>query len=255
MNQPKKSLGQHWLSDVKSLDSVVEMGQVKAGDRVLEIGPGLGTLTARLLKVGAEVIAVEYDQELFEVLEAQNVENLNVVHEDILRFNLKNMGPDYKIVANIPYYLSGKLLRKLMDTTSPPTIASLLLQKEVAERLAARPGKLTILGVLIQHYFKVELGPVIKAELFDPIPKVDSQIVKLISRPEPIKVNTKFFKRLVKAGFGEKRKKLINSLAGGLDLEKNQLKSILKQLGLSPDVRAQQLTLDEWYELEKILRP
>lgn len=249
----KKSLGQHWLRDETALQAMVNSGQVKEGDRVLEVGPGLGTLTVKLLDAGAKIVAVEYDEELFAALKRQNISELDLVHDDILRFDLGYMGPDYKVVANIPYYLTGKLLRRLFETQNPPVLTSLLVQKEVAERLAARPGKMSILSVVAQHYCEVELGQIVKAELFEPPPKVDSQIVTLRRRDTLPAVNERKFMLIVKAGFSARRKKLINSLSGGLKLNKETIENALYIIGHKPTVRAQELSIADWYALEKEL--
>ena len=249
---PKKSLGQHWLNDEISLHNMLMAADVQPEDTVLEIGPGLGPLTALLTDQAEAVVAVEFDAELARGL-AKRVpaDNLRVVQSDILRFDLTAMAPDYKVVANIPYYLTSKLVRVLSESTTPPAVAALLVQKEVAERLAAKPGQLSILGVTSQYYWEVSLGPVVAAELFTPPPKIDSQIVVLKRRAQPLfpDVDTKEFFRLVKAGFGEKRKTLLNSLSAGLHLEKESVKAWLDAAGVDPMLRAQNLSLDAWYKL------
>lgn len=249
---PKKSLGQHWLTDELSLHSMLLAANVQPENTVLEIGPGLGTLTSLLVDSANQVIAVEFDEELARGL-AKRVpaDNLRVVQQDILRFDLTTLPPDYKVVANIPYYLTSKLVRVLSESPNPPIIAALLVQKEVAERLAAKPGQLSILGVTSQFYWEVSLGQVVEAELFTPPPKVDSQIVVLSRRDTPLfpDVETSEFFRIVKAGFGEKRKTLLNSLSGGLHLEKPDVTRWLEAAGINPQLRAQALSLEDWYEL------
>lgn len=252
---PKKSLGQHWLTDEISLENMLMAADVSAADSVLEIGPGLGPLTAMLTKQARDVVAVEFDEELARGLPKRvPADNLRVVRSDILRFDLTTMPPDYKVVANIPYYLTSKLVRVLSESTNSPSVAALLVQKEVAERLAAKPGQLSILGVTSQYYWEVSLGPVVAAELFTPPPKVDSQIVVLKRRLEPLfeDVDTREYFRLVKAGFGEKRKTLLNSLSAGLHLEKDAVKAWLAEAGVSPQLRAQNLSLDDWHALYQV---
>lgn len=253
---PKKSLGQHWLTDEISLESMLVAADVQADDTVLEIGPGLGPLTALLTARAKEVVAVEFDEELARGL-AKRVpaDNLRVVQSDILRFDLTPLPPGYKVVANIPYYLTSKLVRVLSESSNSPSVAALLVQKEVAERLAAKPGQLSILGVTSQFYWEVKLGPVVGAELFTPPPKVDSQIVVLERRKEPLfpDIDTKEFFRLVKAGFGEKRKTLLNSLSAGLHLDKDTVRQWMDEAGISPQLRAQNLSLEDWHNLYKNL--
>jgi 16S rRNA (adenine1518-N6/adenine1519-N6)-dimethyltransferase len=251
MDQPKKSLGQHWLRDDAALAAVVEMGQVGPGETVLEVGPGLGTLTQKLLETGANVIAVEFDEDLAARLSTRlgQPDNLEVINQDILLFDLGELPPGHKIVANIPYYLSGKLIRKILEATSLPTVTSLLVQKEVAERLAARPGQMAKLSVFAQHFCDVRLGRTVEAELFDPPPQVDSQVVGLFAKAEPQAVDFSLFSRAVKAGFAARRKKLLNNLAGGLQYEKTRVARAMQTTGLSENIRAQELSLENWYEL------
>ncbi|MDB5181571.1 MAG: putative Ribosomal small subunit methyltransferase [Candidatus Saccharibacteria bacterium] len=252
---PKKSLGQHWLNDEMSLHAMLLAADVQPEDTVLEIGPGLGPLTALLVDSANEVIAVEFDEELARGLPKRvPADNLRVVRSDILRFDLTTLKPDYKVVANIPYYLTSKLVRVLSESPNPPLVAALLVQKEVAERLAAKPGQLSILGVTSQYFFEVSLDMVVKAELFTPPPKVDSQIVVLKRRPEPLfpDVDTKDFFRLVKAGFGEKRKTLLNSLSAGLHMDKESVRGWLEAAGINPMLRAQNLSIEDWYKLYQV---
>ncbi len=252
---PNKSLGQHWLKDRKILADIANYAQLKPDDNVLEIGPGLGTLTSELLRHAGKVTAVEFDSELARKLPAQFPgKNLEVIKGDILKFDLKMMPKNYKVVANVPYYITGKIIQMLITAQNKPELIVLLVQKEVAERLAAKPGNMSILSVSAQLFADVSLGQVVPAELFTPPPKVDSQVVifKMKNKPklEDIDIN-KFFK-IVKAGFSAKRKKLRSSLAGGLGLSKNKIEGILSQTKINPEVRAETLTIDEWIELTKV---
>jgi 16S rRNA (adenine1518-N6/adenine1519-N6)-dimethyltransferase len=254
---PKKSLGQHWLNDETSLQAMLAAAAVSADDVVLEVGPGLGSLTQLLAAAAAEVVAVEFDPFLANGLPARvKAANLRVVHQDILKFDLTTLSPDYKVVANIPYYLTSKLVRVLSESTNQPALVALLVQKEVAERLAAGPGNLSILGVTAQFYWEISLGPVVPAKLFTPPPKVDSQIV-IMKRRSGLPFSdagtvdfdrAKFF-RIVKAGFGAKRKTLLNSLSGGLHLSKPETTAMLERAGIEPKLRAQNLSLDDWSRL------
>jgi 16S rRNA (adenine1518-N6/adenine1519-N6)-dimethyltransferase len=247
---PKKSLGQHWLNDLTALEAMC--ADVHAGDTVLEIGPGLGTLTKLLVARAEQVIAVELDDTLVADL-PKNVpaHNLQIVHQDILQFDFSALPPDYKIVANIPYYLTSHLIRVMSETPNPASTASLLVQKEVAERLAAAPGSMSLLSVLAQFYWEVGLAEVVPAELFDPPPKVDSQIVVFIRRPKPLFPDAKSadFFRLVRSGFGQRRKTLLNSLSGGLHLDRAAVQTLCEAAGIDPGARAQTLSLDDWHKL------
>ncbi|HWB39379.1 MAG TPA: 16S rRNA (adenine(1518)-N(6)/adenine(1519)-N(6))-dimethyltransferase RsmA [Candidatus Saccharimonadales bacterium] len=249
---PKKSLGQHWLHDQPSLDAMADAASVQVDDFVLEIGPGLGTLTEVLTERAGQVLAVEFDAALAKDLPNRiKAKNLEVVQHDILTFDFTSLPPDYKVVANIPYYLTSNLVRVLSETSNPPSHAVLLVQKEVAQRVAAKPGAMSLLGVTAQFYWQVSLGPLVPAELFTPPPKVDSQILIMQYRTEPLfgDVLPKDFFRLVKAGFSQKRKTLLNSLSAGLQIDKPTVKTLCESVGIDPSRRAQTLSLDEWYNL------
>ncbi len=249
-----KDLGQHWLFDEESLDGVCSAAHLSMADTVLEIGPGLGPLTNKLVTRVKQVVAVELDIELAGRLsERVKAKNLQVVHGDIVGFDLARLPVGYKVVANVPYYLTSKIIRLLLESPTPPSIAVLLVQKEVAERLAAKPGDMSILGVSAQLYAKVRLGIVVTADKFDPPPKVDSQVIIFEHRREPLfgDMDVKLFFLIVKAGFGEKRKTLRNSLSGGLNLTKAESEKLLQNAGVDAGRRAESLTLDEWYALSK----
>jgi len=248
----KKSLGQHWLTDDDCLDAMCIAAGIGANDVVLEIGPGLGTLTKKLTDRAAEVIAVEFDHKLAVELPGRVLApNLQVIRHDILSFDLSELPQGYKVVANIPYYLTSNLLRMLSESDNPPDAVALLVQKEVAERVAAKPGDMSLLSVSAQFYWHVSLGRVVKAELFTPPPRVDSQILRMQRRGKPLfkDVEPKLFFRVVKAGFGERRKTLLNALSGGLHLDKPTTKELLHAAGLDERLRAQNLTLAQWHGL------
>jgi 16S rRNA (adenine1518-N6/adenine1519-N6)-dimethyltransferase len=251
----KKSLGQHWLDDQTSLDAMLDAAEISLDDVVLEIGPGPGTLTEELVSSAKQVTAVEFDADLAQELPLRvPAENLTVVNQDILRFDLTSMPPNYKVVANIPYYLTSKLLRVLCESPNHFSKAAILIQKEVAERVCAKPGDMSLLSVSVQFYCEATLGPVVKAELFTPPPKVDSQILKLSFRDKPLfDVDTKAFFRVVKAGFAQRRKTLLNSLSGGLQLNRQETEALIIKAGLAPTVRAQNLSLEDWHSLYKAL--
>ena len=249
---PKKSLGQHWLFDEQSLEAICDIAQITKDDTVLEIGPGLGPLTVMLTARAKQVIAVELDEGLARKLPSRvPAANLTVVNGDILQFDLSQLPAGYKVVANVPYYVTSAIVRMLLETPTKPARAVLLVQKEVAERLAAVPGNMSVLAVSAQLYADVELGPVVPADRFDPPPKVDSQVVALAVRPAPLfaGLDTKLFFRVVKAGFSEKRKTLRNSLSGGLALPKGEAEALLAAAGIAPAERAERLSLDEWHGL------
>lgn len=257
MAAPNKSLGQHWLRDRDVLASIADTADINSSDTVLEIGPGLGTLTSELLRRAERVVAVEFDAALARKLPGQFPgTSLTVVSQDILTFDLTTLPPDYKVVANVPYYITSKIIHRLMTSHNQPLTAALLVQKEVAERLAATPGDMSILAVSAQIYATVSLGDVVPASYFTPPPKVDSQVVVLHRRPEPLvgPSDEKHFFRVVKAGFSARRKKLRSSLSGGLALSKGHTEELLALAHISPDQRAEDLAIKQWVRLAEVWR-
>lgn len=253
---PNKNLGQHWLHDQTALRQIGDAADLQAGDVVLEIGPGLGTLTEELARRVKKVIAVEFDPQLAQDLPARlGAKNVDVIHKDILHFDLNRLPIGYKVVANVPYYITSKISRLLLEAANPPCLATLLVQKEVAERMAAVPGDMSVLAVAVQFYSTVTPGPLVPARLFTPPPKVDSQIITLQLRQSPLfpDVDTKLFFRVVRAGFGEKRKQLRNSLSGGLHVGKKAAEALLTVAHTSPHARAEELSLEQWYTIAKIM--
>ena len=253
---PKKALGQHWLFDPASLTAMADAANVTATDTILEVGPGRGPLTAELVRRAGQVIAVEFDPDLAAELPARvPADNLQVVHQDILQFDLTQLPTGYKVVANIPYYLTSKLVRLLVESPTPPDSIVLLVQKEVAERLAAAPGDMSLLALCAQIYTDVELGLLVGREKFAPAPKVDSQIVVLKRRPHRLFPDSdiKLLFRIARAGFAGKRKTLRNSLSGGLQLDKSSTEQWLMAAGVSPEARAEALHLEDWHRLTESL--
>ncbi|MDN5274901.1 MAG: putative Ribosomal small subunit methyltransferase [Candidatus Saccharibacteria bacterium] len=257
MVTPKKSLGQHWLRDRGVLAHIADCAELNESDTVLEIGPGLGTLTSELLRRSERVVAVEFDEELARKLPAQFPgKNLEVVRSDILAFDLSDLPSGYKVVANVPYYITSKIVQLLMTSSNKPSIAVLLVQKEVAQRLAARPGDMSILAISAQIFADVTLGEIVPAALFTPPPKVDSQVVIFKTRAQPYltDVAEKDFFRAVKAGFSSKRKKLRSSLSGGLSIPTVQAETYLIAAGIDPNARAESLSLDDWVNLTRQIK-
>lgn len=250
----KKSFGQNWLRDDYTLDTIVDAANISPDDYILEVGPGLGTLTEKLISTKAKVLAVEADKDLIPSLQKKfgSFQNFKLILGDILKFNLLEIEPNFKVVANIPYYLTSNLIRKLLEVSNPPSVIVLLIQKEVAERIIAKPGQMSVLAFSVQYYARAELVAEVKKELFDPIPKVDSAIIRITRLAEPaFSADTKKLFRLVKAGFGEKRKTLRNSLSGGLRISTDTAEALLKASGINPQARAQELSMNDWRQLYK----
>jgi 16S rRNA (adenine1518-N6/adenine1519-N6)-dimethyltransferase len=247
---PKRSLGQNFVQDAHALDKIVAAADLSPDDTVLEIGPGTGALTERLAQSARRVIAVELDQRLQPILEAALAPygNVEVVYGDILETNVPALvgDEDYVVVANVPYYITSAIIRSLQESRRPPRRIVLTVQLEVAERLVAKPGDMSLLAVSAQFYAKAQIAGVLKAAIFWPRPDVDSAVVRLdtYERPPVDVPDAQTFFRVVKAGFSQKRKQLKNSLgAGGAEL--------LAKAGIDPTRRAETLNLEEWAALAR----
>ena len=252
--KPKKSLGQHWLVDNQALDDIIDLSEIEPTDEIVEIGPGMGVLTKILAKKAKHVTAIELDETLVNHLNKLNLDNVDIFNTDVLSFNFKDLDK-YKIVANIPYYLTGKIIKMVSELKNNPQLVVLLVQKEIAERVAAKPGNLSVLGLTTQYYFDVIKGPIVTADKFDPPPKVDSQIVKLIPRPSELDAyNEKELIRLIKIGFAAKRKTMLNNISSGYMIDKPQAKQILEKAGIDPTSRPQTLGVDKWISLLEQLK-
>ena len=250
----RKSLGQHWLKDRDILLDISDFAAVDNVDTVVEIGPGLGTLTSTLFKNFNKVIAIELDQQLAENLpKSFPGKNLEVHNQDILSLNIDelNLPEKYVVAGNIPYYITSPIIQKFLHASHRPEKIVLLIQEEVAERLSAEAGDYSILGLSAQIYAKVTLGPVVGREFFTPPPKVDSQIVILEPLAKPLATESTM--SLIKLGFIAPRKKLISNLAVGTHLPKEQLKEIFTKLHLDENVRPADLSISDWLKLEKNL--
>jgi 16S rRNA (adenine1518-N6/adenine1519-N6)-dimethyltransferase len=250
--KPNKALGQHFLVDKPSLQAIMDTAGVTAVDTVLEIGPGLGVMTRPLTRQASRVVAVESDPVLADLLRRDAPPNLEVVEADILQFDLRALPAGYKVIANIPYYLTSKIFRLLIESPNPPAVMSLLIQKEVAERITARPGNLSILALSVQCYGKPELVRVVERHKFWPPPDVDSAVLRVTLRGSAFPADPDRLFRLIKAGFGEKRKQLKNSLAGGLNLTPDLAAALIKSARLQPTARAQELKLSDWRRLYEL---
>ncbi len=254
---PKKSLGQNFLFDPAILDRIVKAGEVGPTDTVLEIGPGAGSLTRQLARAAARVIAVELDQRLLPVLEytTGDLPNVTLVPGDILQIDLEqNLNFQYKVIANIPYYLTSALIRHLLEASIRPSLLVLTVQREVAERLCAAPPEMSLLAVSVQFYGQPRLVGHIPAGAFYPAPDVDSAIIRIdLFEPLPLSgaAADKFFE-VVKAGFSQKRKQIKNTLSSGLRLKSSQTETLLHKAGIDPTRRAETLTIEEWLTLYKV---
>jgi len=249
--KPKKALGQNFLLNEEILQDIVNEADIEKTDTILEIGPGRGSLTELLIREAGRVIAIEKDGELVGLLKDKfsNTKNLEVIEGDIRNFTLKEK--PYKLVANIPYYLSNFILRKFLESENKPQKIVLLLQKEVAERICEDPGKMSLVSVMVNFYGKPRLGRIIQKENFEPVPKVDSRVIVVSDIKTPDNINEKLFFRILKVSFAQKRKKLINNLYNGLKIDKSELLKMIKSIGQKETARAQELSLKNWHDLYK----
>lgn len=247
-----KKLGQNFLIDEEVVNNIVEAAGIKPGDAVLEIGPGIGTLTQGLAEAGANVTAVEIDRRLLEVLSKtlEGYENVRVVHGDILRINIAETvgASQYKVVANLPYYITTPIIMGLLEARMPIDVLVTMVQKEVAERMVASPGTKDYgaLSVAVQYYTKAEIMFVVKPDSFIPPPSVDSAVIRctVLDKP-PVEVDEKTFFKVVRAAFAQRRKTLLNTLKiTGVPVE--TLKIILEKAGIDGTRRGETLSLDEF---------
>jgi 16S rRNA (adenine1518-N6/adenine1519-N6)-dimethyltransferase len=250
--RPDRGLGQNFLVKDSWSKKIVEIAEISNNIAVLEVGPGLGSLTRYLAERAQKVVAVELDGRLIPPLEKviNRYKNVHVVEGDILTLDFIKLidAPFYMVVANIPYYITSALIRQLLEAHQPPIRMVLTLQDEVADRICAIPGRMSLLALSVQVYGRPQKRIGIPASAFYPAPKVDSTVVRVDVYPNPLIPfpNLKMFFLLAKAGFSQKRKTLRNSLAGGMDWSKDESEHLLLSAGIDPDRRAETLSLDEW---------
>jgi 16S rRNA (adenine1518-N6/adenine1519-N6)-dimethyltransferase len=253
-----KRLGQNYLQDADALEKIVEVAEIQTMDTVLEIGPGLGSLTRYLSIRARQVVAVEIDPKLVSVLQTilKPHANVRLIHGDILDLSPKELGlpADYLVAANIPYNITSAIIRHLLESEPKPRRIVLTVQKEVAERICAMPPDMSLLALSVQVYGTPRIMAYIPAAAFFPAPKVDSAIVRIDIVPSPTiesHLLDDFF-QLIKAGFGQKRKTLRNSLSAGLKIPTTEAESLLAKAEIDSKRRAETLSLDEWGKLNRI---
>lgn len=254
---PKRSLGQNFIHDPNTLDKIVSIAELSLDDSVLEIGPGTGAMTTRLAELARKVIAVELDDRLKPVLDEvlRPYPNVWVIYQDILTVDIpKLLKPEpYVVVANVPYYITSAILKHLLENEHRPRRLVLTVQQEVAERLISKPNDMSILSVSVQFFGLPRIAARINSSVFWPRPEVDSAVVSIETYEKPpVDVpDIKLFFRVVRAGFGQKRKQLKNSLSGGLALSSEQTNALCETAGIDSRRRAETLTLEEWAALTR----
>jgi 16S rRNA (adenine1518-N6/adenine1519-N6)-dimethyltransferase len=262
----RKGLGQHFLVDEKVLEIILTAAELAPTDTVIEVGPGLGLLTGELAKQAGWVIAIELDTRLAAVLRKTlaSFENVVILNEDVLGTDpkalLQAQAPSfpetlspYKVVANLPYYITSPVLRHFLEASIKPEVMIVMVQKEVAEAIVAGPGQRSVLSISVQFYGKPSIVSYVPASSFYPIPEVNSAILKIDVYPRPaVAVDEKGFFTLVRAGFATSRKQVVNSLSRGLELPKAEVLALLEKAGIAPQRRAETFTLEEWARLWQV---
>lgn len=257
--KPTRSKGQNFLINGEVYDRIVEAAEIKKTDTVLEVGPGLGFLTAKLATKTERVVAVELDDKLAAYLkdvvtEGKLDSSVKIINQNILDLDPSSIGlenSNYKIVANLPYNITSVFLRKFLSTENKPTEMILMLQKEVAERICAKPGDMSLLALSVQFYADPEILFNVGRSDFYPSPEVDSAVIQLRITNDKLQISEKNFFRLAKIGFSAKRKMLKNNLANGLHISSKEAEEILTKSGFDSKIRAEDLSVDDWMVLVK----
>ena len=252
---PDTARDQHFLVDRESLDAIVTVADLSPDDTVLEIGTGVGTLTAELTSRVGRVVAVELDKDLAEIVERAKYPNLELHQQDFRYFDLSILPSDYKVVANLPYGITSLVLQKILDTDHRPRSMTLLVQKEVAERICTEPGQMSILALSVQYYGSPHIIRQVPAESFYPAPRVDSAVLHIEVFDQPVvDVAAKDLFRLIKIGFSARRKMLKNNLVGGMQLTPEQVETVFAEANIAATARAQELSLQDWARLHQALK-
>ncbi|OGZ66959.1 MAG: ribosomal RNA small subunit methyltransferase A, partial [Candidatus Staskawiczbacteria bacterium RIFCSPHIGHO2_02_FULL_34_9] len=254
---PNKILGQNFLINKPTLDKIIKSADLTKDDIVLEVGPGLGTLTRELATNSKRVITIEKDKRITEILRENLKEynNIETLEGDILKFNdYSLLTKNYKLIANIPYYLTSPLIRKFLESENKPEEIILMIQKEVAQRICSKPGDMSLLSVSVQFYAEAKIISYVSKNCFWPAPKIDSAIIKIIPKKERLLVDSDLFFTIVKAGFSHPRKQLVNNLSvlkslNGVKLTKYTISEWLSRNSINQNQRAETLSIENWINL------
>lgn len=248
--KPSKRFGQNFLIDEKAAKEVVTAAELTKKDTVLEIGPGIGALTEKLAQKADRVIAIEKDREMISILKSslRNIKNVELIQADALRTSLPFLS-DYKVIGNLPFYITAPIIRRFLEEERiRPRSMVFIIQKEVAQRICAKPPRMTLLSTAVQFYAEPKLVYHISPKSFWPEPEVSASIIKIIPKEPAIGDKEKFF-RIVKAGFRQPRKQLINNLSEGLNMPRERTESWLKKNDIQPTQRAETLDIEDWVRL------
>lgn len=251
--KPRRDLGQHYLTDAGVVDDIIKAAQLGPRDTVVEVGAGPGILTPRLCEQAEQVIAIELDKTLISLLQERTADggNLTIRQADILAVSPTDFPVPYQVVANLPYYITSAVLRHFLETENRPEAMTLTIQKEVAERICAKPPKMSVLAISVQLYGRPSIVRTIAKSSFWPAPEVDSAVLRIEGIGQDLgktlgKVSEQDFFKVVRAGFVEKRKQLHNTLSRHLDLSGEDSRTLLEEVGIDPARRAETLTIPEW---------
>lgn len=259
---PKKSLGQNFLKDENIIEAILHVAEIGPEDHVFEIGPGTGALTEKLVGKVAHVFAVELDHELVTRLERhfEASKGISILEGNVLDMNLNEVlahagcqDGQYKVIANIPYYITAPIIRTLLSLKLQPKSLTLMVQKEVAERMTAKPGEMSLLSLMVQYYSDAAVVLDVPKEAFDPVPAVESAVVQLAPKRAFDSEQDRTLFRIARAGFAARRKTLVNNLSSSLGLERNLIEQKLTERGLRLDIRAQALSVSDWEYLREAL--
>lgn len=256
--KPVKRLGQNFLIDKQVIKKVIRAANLHSKDIVLEIGPGTGALTQETAKTAKKVIAVEKDPNMCEILKQalRDFKNIKIIQADILKIlNSKFLvlNSKYKVVANLPFYITAPVIRKFLEVKYPPKEMVLIIQKEVAQRICSKPPKTNLLAISVQFYAKPKIISYVSKKSFYPQPKVDSAIIKIVPEKKYKDIDIDLFFKIVKAGFSHPRKQLANNLVNGLKLNKKGVNDLLLKNNIKPSQRAETLFIKDWIQLIKVL--
>lgn len=260
--QLSKSLGQNFITDRGVIEKIAEGAGITEGDLVIEIGPGIGVLTAEAAKYAAKVVAIEIDKKLIPILEEtlSDYDNVEVINQDVLKTNLNEIieeqrracsfSADVKIIGNLPYYITTPIIMSILENSVDAESITIMMQKEVADRIKASPGNKIYgaISVAVQYYCEVEQVASVPKEVFVPRPKVDSSVLKLsVRKKKPVElIDEKSLFACIKAGFGQRRKTLLNSLTGVYGTSKDDVRAILEKAAIDPARRAETLNIQEF---------
>lgn len=246
---PRKRLGQNFLRDTSFLTRILDAADIGPSDDVLEIGAGTGVLTRAAAGRSRRLVAIELDDSLFALLQANlgTLDNLELWHGNALDFDPSTaFAGSYKLLGNIPYYITGPLIRRYLELDHRPSVLVFMVQREVADRIVALPGNLSVLGVSVQYYADARIVARVPAGAFYPVPRVDSAILQMLPKRRTPDVSPEAFFSVVKAGFGMRRKQLANSMAAGLKVERGEAQALLEAAGIDATRRAETLSIPEW---------